>query len=279
MIRNICGKLILLVGIVVMISCGNNGEASPEIIMKAPQLVLDTMQIDSLERSRIVRILLPSNYENTKERYPVLYMMDGQNLFQDMTSYAGEWHVDETLDVLVNDGLPQAIVVGVDNGGEHRLQEYNAYDHDRYGKGEGKVFVQWMIETLKPRIDSMYRTSVVPADTWIIGSSFGGIIAFYATAVYPNVFTKAGLLSPSFWASEEYYELAENISSDVRIYMSAGEKEGEQMVNSLDEMAQKLISNGFPADHLYHEIIPGGEHNENLWTGEFSKLYQWMVKE
>ena len=111
-----------------------------------------------------MRLYLPPGYANAPDkRYPVIYMHDGQNLFDDATSYAGEWGVDETLDAMAASQGFEAIVVGLDNGGEHRMQELNPFDHPRFGPGEGEAYLAFMVETLKPWIDGLYRTLPDPA--------------------------------------------------------------------------------------------------------------------
>src|SRR6185436_17362584 len=97
-------------------------------------------------------LYLPKGYKQSKKRYPVLYMHDGQNLFDDSTSFSGEWKVDETLDLLEN----PCIVVGIDNGGLKRMNEYNPHDTEQFGKGEGHQYLEFIAKTLKPYIDKKY---------------------------------------------------------------------------------------------------------------------------
>jgi predicted alpha/beta superfamily hydrolase len=244
----------------------------------SPDLIIDTIHISSLQRDRIVRILLPKGYPSSSKSYPVIYMMDGQNLFEDSTSYVGEWHVDESMEVLRDQDSLEAIIVGIDNGQDLRMKEYNPYDHERYGAQEGKPFLDNLVKELKPSIDSTYRTLSDKENTVIMGSSMGGLIAFYAIATYPEVFGNAGVLSPSFWISEEVKKLPEQIDNNAKIYMATGEKEGTGMVNSLEEMKTMLQQNGLSDAHLYAEIIPGMEHNEKFWTAEYPKAIKWFFK-
>lgn len=132
-------------------------------------------------------------------------MHDGQNVFDAKTSAYGEWNVDEILDSLYQTNIQQAIVVGIDHGGEDRLKEYNPYD-SKYGKGAGKAYVAFLVKTLKPYIDAHYSTLRDAKHTSIEGSSMGGLISMYALARYPKVFGDAGVFSAAFWIAPEVYK-------------------------------------------------------------------------
>jgi predicted alpha/beta superfamily hydrolase len=175
--------------------------------------IIDTaFLIPQLKRTRRVWIYLPKSYAaNTGKRFPVLYMHDGQNVFDDATSYSGEWGVDEFLD---STKLAQSIVVAVDHGGNKRLNEYNPYDNEKFGKGEGSAYVDFLVKTLKPYIDKNYRTLPDQPNTSVAGSSMGGLISLYAILRYPSVFGGAGVFSPAFWIS------GSGIYNDIRKYGS-----------------------------------------------------------
>jgi len=133
--------------------------------------IVDTaFLIPQLNRTRRVWIYLPRDYSRSGERYPVLYMQDGQNVFDDLTSFAGEWSVDETLDSIGNH-TSEMIVVAVDHGGDKRVNEYCPYDMEKYGAGEGDRYVDFLVKTLKPFIDKTYRTEKGKKNTFIAGSS------------------------------------------------------------------------------------------------------------
>ena len=142
-------------------------------------------------------IYLPKGYATSSKLYPVLYMNDGQKfiLFNEKTAAFGEWGVDECLDTLQKKLDKECIVVGIDHGGDKRLTEYNPYDHPEYGKGEGKQYADFLANTLKPFIDTHYRTKKGPENTCIAGSSMGGLISLYTVIQYPNSFGTAGILS------------------------------------------------------------------------------------
>ena len=161
--------------------------------------VIDTaFFMPQLNRHRRIWIYLPEGYASSNKKYPVLYMHDGQNLFDEATGPFGEWGVDEALDTL-GPHHKELIVVGIDNGAEKRLNEYSPYDMEKYGKGEGDQYVDFLVKTLKPFIDKHYRTKKDDDNTFIAGSSMGGLISFYAILKYPKVFGAAGVFSPAFW--------------------------------------------------------------------------------
>ncbi|BDX04927.1 hypothetical protein MACH26_04480 [Planctobacterium marinum] len=125
-----------------------------------------------------------------------VFMHDAQNLFDEKTSFAGEWRVDESLNALAQEHDLQLIVVGIDNGGEHRTQELSSWDHEKYGKAEGEQYTDFIVNVLKPYIDDRYRTLPDATNTAIMGSSMGALSSHYAIHTYPEIFSKAGLFSP-----------------------------------------------------------------------------------
>ncbi|MEK7225470.1 MAG: alpha/beta hydrolase-fold protein, partial [Bacteroidota bacterium] len=175
--------------------------------------IIDTaFLIPQLNRVRRIWIYLPENYSASTGRYPVLYMHDGQNVFDDATSFSGEWGVDECIDSMKN----KCIVVAVDNGAQKRINEYCPYDFslktlglsnaDSLHKGEGGLYIDFLANTLKPFIDNNYRTLKDKEHTFIAGSSMGGIISMYAVLKYPKVFGGAGVFSPAFWVGPKIFD-------------------------------------------------------------------------
>jgi predicted alpha/beta superfamily hydrolase len=236
------------------------------------------LEMPGLNRKRQIRIYLPPGYASSDKRYPVLYMHDGQNLFDDATSYAGEWKVDETLDALAKDGKLELIVVGIDNGQEKRMSELNAWDSPRFGRGEGREYMDFIVKVLKPLVDHSYRTLPDRANTAVMGSSMGGLISHYAIAQYPEVFSKAGVFSPAYWTAPASYEfvLAKPVPKDARIYMATGEDEGDSMVPDVKRMADVVRGTGHPLDHMVLKIVPRENHNEGFWSRQFGEAVQWL---
>jgi predicted alpha/beta superfamily hydrolase len=239
--------------------------------------IVDTsFLIPQLSRTRKIWIYLPETYASSKKKYPVLYMHDGQNVFDEATSYAGEWGVDETLDSLVP--TEECIVVAIDHGGNKRLTEYNPYDNERFGKGEGEKYVDFLVKTLKPWIDDHYRTYKKKEKTFIAGSSMGGLISLYAVLKYPKVFGGAGVFSPALWTARGIFRDIEQKGKKMKskIYFYAGKLENETMVP--DILRAFEIMHKISKSKMELVIRDEGRHNEATWRKEFPLFYKWVIK-
>lgn len=236
--------------------------------------------MDGLDRQRNVRLYLPPSYENSDKRYPVIYMHDGQNLFDDATSYVGEWGVDETLNQLAQQQNFEVIVVGIDNGGEFRMNELSPWENKRFGEAQGKQYMDFIVQVVKPYIDSNFRSKSARADTAIIGSSMGGLISHYAIHAYPEVFSKAGIFSPSYWYSQDVFSFSQTKKAalDARLYVMYGDKEGDGMIGDTDKMLRQLKQQGHPRKNMIFKRVPDGEHNEKLWRSEFAEAVLWLFQ-
>jgi predicted alpha/beta superfamily hydrolase len=249
--------------------------ASPQV-----SIMTDSFFIPQLNRYRKIWLYLPKTYQTTTEYFPVLYMHDGQNLFDKKTSFSGEWRVDETMDSLIAKGHQPCIVVGIDNGGSQRLNEYSPWINAQYGGGQGDEYIDFIVKTLKPHIDDKYRTIRDANHTGIMGSSMGGLISSYAGVAYPDVFGKVGAFSPSYWFSPKAFSQVEErkVDPDSHNYLIAGDKEGGSQVADLVKMYQTIIDNGGRLDHTYMVHHAYGTHTEKYWAGEFAKAYLWLFE-
>jgi predicted alpha/beta superfamily hydrolase len=238
--------------------------------------ILEPMRIAPLGRDRTIRLYLPPGYETSGKRYPVLYMHDGQNLFDDATSYVGEWGVDEALDALAGEGL-ELIVVGIDHGGEKRFNELSPWPHAQFGRGENVPYTQFVVDVVKPFVDANYRTKPGRADTGIMGSSMGGIASHYALYARPQVFSKAGIFSPAYWTGPaiEAWTAEKSLPPDTRVYMNMGEKEGGDMGRPFAPMSALVQADVAPGA-FHAEVVPGAEHNERFWRDEFPKAVRFL---
>lgn len=242
------------------------------------QLLPERFEIDGLQRSREVRIYLPPGYASQADRrYPVLYLYDGQNLFDAATAFAGEWEVDETLDRLAREQGFEAIAVGIDHGGEHRITELSAWDHPRHGRGEGEAFTRFLVGTLKPYVDRHYRTEAGPARTVLVGSSMGALAAHYAIHRHPEVFGGAILFSPSYWYAEAAFVQAvqQPLPATARVFLYAGGREGEEMTAAAQRMHALLLGLPTPPATQLH-IVAEAEHNESAWRQELPHALGWL---
>ncbi|PCJ50046.1 MAG: esterase [Gammaproteobacteria bacterium] len=245
------------------------------------EVIAQTFTIPVLNRKRNLRIYLPPDYHTSDKHYSVIYMHDGQNLFDDVTSYVGEWNVDETLNKLfVEKGL-SIIVIGIDNGQDKRMNELSPWPNSKYGAAEGEHYMEFIVKLVKPFVDKNYRTLSDQKNTAIMGSSMGGLISHYGIFNYPDTFSKAGIYSPSYWFSDEVFKFsdAKKLHKNSKLFILVGRKEGPGMVKNVNKMSNQLITNGLNLEQIKTKVVKGGEHNEKLWSSEFSETIQWLFSE
>lgn len=243
-------------------------------------LVSTSFKMSSLDKERTIYMYLPSTYKNSTKRYPVLYMQDGQNLFDQLRSYSGEWEVDETLDKLALSMGLEVIIVGVDHGGSERIDEYTPWPLKNHpSKQQGDAYVQFLVNHLKPFIDKEYRTLNDRTNTAIMGSSLGGLISLYAVLKHPETFGMAGVFSPSLElvTSDEFVAKNSNLKES-RVYFLAGSMESKHMVSRMSETVEIMNSSGFPSENIESKEVEGGQHNEKLWREEFEEAVVWLFK-
>ena len=242
-------------------------------------MVIDTaFSVPQLGRTRRIWVYLPPDYKTTSKKYPVIYMHDGQNLFDAFTSGYGEWGVDEVMDSLFLQRAPMAIIVGVDHGGSERLTEYNPWSNERFGKGRGDDYADFLAQTLKPYIDQKFRTLAAAKSTAVAGSSMGGLISMYTAAKYPAIFGKAGVFSPSFWIAPDIYSfVAGKKAARQKYYFVAGDLESKEMVPDMQKMYDQLRRQGMSAKRLSFRHAADGRHSEWFWHREFPDFYKWIM--
>jgi predicted alpha/beta superfamily hydrolase len=244
-------------------------------------MILDEdFYMPQLNRERRIWIYLPPDYNESDKAYPVLYMHDGQNIFDVATSFSGEWEVDESLNELFDNGDEGIIVVAIDNGGEERINEYSPWVNPQYGGGEGDEYINFIVDNLKPYIDESFRTLPEREHTGIMGSSLGGLISMYAAIEHQDVFSKAGIFSASFWFSDQSYMHVANTGKqeDMKIYLIAGAQEGSGggQVEDMFAMYNTLLNAGFSEDELVALAHPDGQHSEWYWAREFPDAYEYL---
>ena len=241
-------------------------------------LIRDSFYIPQLARYRKIQVYLPPNYNASKKRYPVLYMHDGQNLFDEFTAPYGEWGVDEALDTLQKQIGKYAIMVAIDHGTEKRITEYNFEDNKKYGKAEGTAYIDFLRTTLKPFIDKKYRTKKDKANTAIAGSSLGGLISTFAVLQYPKTFGAAGIFSPSYWIAPSIDSLSRqgHKNTKSRFWFYAGEQESTTMVADMKMVKDNIETK--TKNNFSFNIDATGAHNEQTWRRWFPSFYLWWMK-
>jgi predicted alpha/beta superfamily hydrolase len=232
--------------------------------------------------TRTLRVLVPANYfspRNARRSYPVLYMQDGQNLFDANTSFAGEWHVDETVEHLVGGfKIPPMFVVGIDNGGEKRSAEYLPYPDPHNDKGNvsqpkdvhGKEYARFVITEVMPFIEKKYRVSRGAANTGLGGSSYGGDIALYTALEYPGTFGHLLVESPPLDIGDGQLlkdaAKAKQLPAKMYLAIGTGEDANGEAVKQVQELETILRKKGMNESRLKVMVEEGAEHNEGAWS-------------
>lgn len=222
----------------------------------------------------------PATYGAGDHRYPVLYMQDGQNLFDPRTSFAGDWGLTTALAWANRRGI-EPIVVGIYNAGRLRFDEYSPFAEPGTGGGAGDRYLAFLTRTVKPLVDARFRTRTDRAATGIAGSSLGGLISLYAFFRFQPVFGFVGALSPSLWfGSEAIFEVvAQSPRPDGRVYLDIGVHEGERHVLLARRMRDLLIERGLePRRTLRYVEDQDGAHREADWGRRFRKALPFLLR-
>ncbi len=230
-----------------------------------------------------VLVHLPLGYEaGAATRYPVLYMQDGQNLFDAATSFAGEWRMDETSDALAREGvIRQPIIVGVYNAGAYRIDEYTpTRDAARRAGGKALLYGRMLVEELKPFIDATYRTLPDAVDTGLGGSSLGGLVALYLGLIHASVFGKLAVFSPSVWWDNRFIVRrirALRSKPASKIWLSTGTAEGEGVVEAARRVRGALVTKGWTLGiDLDYVEVDGAPHTEAAWAGLVGPMLRFL---
>ncbi|GAB4545911.1 MAG: alpha/beta hydrolase [Anaerolineae bacterium] len=240
--------------------------------------------------TRDILVWLPPAYASDQaRRFPVLYMHDGQNIFDEYTSYAGEWRVDETMTELAAEG-DAAIVVGIPNMGDTRIQEYNPYPDPRFPAARGNDYIRFMIETVKPLIDASFRTLPDAPNTGLAGSSMGGLISMHGFLTHPEVFGFCGAFSTAFWFGERQLEatVRQRGAGHGRLYHDIGTAEGHILQNVPDadnryfhgvrQLQQALLEVGYrEGENLMYVEDRGARHHESDWARRLPAALRFLL--
>ncbi len=233
-----------------------------------------------LGNARDLLVYLPQSYGQTSTRLPVIYMHDGQNLFDEATSFAGSWHVGETMDALEQ----EAIIVGIPNISEQRIHEYSPFKMGRFGGGRGDLYLQFLLETIKPLVDADFDTLPDRAHTGMVGSSMGGLISLYGFFRYPEAFGFVGALSPALWfARKAIFPFVERAPfAPGRIYLDAGSDERRGsfcFCEDVQKMADLLRDKGYDEAVVKYVEEEGGAHHESAWARRLPEALRFLLRE
>ena len=253
--------------------------------------VLEGVASLELDHRRDLLVWLPPSYRRGARRYPVLYMQDGQNLFDPATSHAGDWQIDLSMRALADDGV-EAIVVGIPHAGRRRLTEYTPFHDPWVGGGQGDLYLKFLVETVKPLVDRSFRTAPERERTAIMGSSLGGLISLYAAFSLPHVFGLAGVMSPSLGTGGEsifpFIEGKQRLPA--RVYLDVGTREALGKIPALAEAASKRYADRVrrmrfllerkldaPARNLLYVEDEGALHHEAAWARRFPPAVRFLL--
>lgn len=206
-------------------------------------------------------------------RYPVIYFHDGQNVFDDHTSYSGEWHADETLEMLADEGL-EAIAIGVPNAGDARMDEYNPWRSSELWQGRrvggrGDAYLDWLVRHVKPLVDASFPTLTDRMSTAIVGSSMGGLISLYAALCHADTFGLAGVMSPAIlWSDYRVLRLiADRGVPPSRIHVDMGGREWRGMTADTRRLRDALVAAGMVEGRdLNYVEERHAAHHEEAWA-------------
>ena len=243
-------------------------------------VTLPGVESPELGNRRDLIVWLPPAYARSGRRYSVIYMHDGQNLFDPRTSYAEPWRVDRAMERAGQRSV-EAIVVGVPNMGMERIEEYSPFVDARAGGGKGDRYLDWIVGTVKPLVDERFRTRPDRAHTGMAGSSMGGLITLYAYLRDPSVFGFIGVLSPSLWFAGRSIFSTLRASSYVpgKIYLDIGAREGGKALEDARSMRDALIEKGYTLGRELRWVEDlKGRHNEVDWGRRFGEAVTFLLK-
>jgi len=237
-----------------------------------------------LLNQRDLIIYLPPGYQEQPERrFPVLYLHDGQNLFDGTTSFIPgmDWHVGQTADHCIREGLVEPlIIVGIYNAGKQRLGEYTPTRMARLGGGRANRYAKFLLEELRHFLFGNYRVLEGAENTGIGGSSLGGLVSLYLGLRQPGIFGKVAALSPSVWWNERVihrFADAAPVRPLPRIWLDIGTREGPRIVEDVERFRDILLRKGWQlGSQLHYQRVEGAVHNEAAWAQRVGPFLQFL---
>lgn len=259
-----------------------NGRIYEERYLPGIEIISEEFEIPQLIKTRRIAAILPHDYHRSDKSYPVLYLQDGQNLFDEFAPF-GTWGVDKRLALMARKKHHELIVIAIDHAEDQRIEEYTPSHETRLGVGDGKKYVRFLADTLKPFVDKHFRTLPGREHTGIGGSSMGALVSLYAGLLYPEVYSKLLVFSPSLWVDPDLLKKTPVFPDHVgmRTYLYAGVKEGTALISHTLRLKQRL--EGLEKEGMRFDINLSinqrGEHSEKYWGREFYKAISWLYFE
>ena len=236
-----------------------------------------------LRNQRDLIVYTPPGYDDQPgRRFPVLYLQDGQNLFDGATSFipGQDWHVGQTADACIQSGaVAPLIIVGMYNT-KARIREYTPTHVPKLGGGRADRYAKFLIEEVKPFIEREYRTLSGSQHTGIGGSSLGGLVSLYLGLKHSRIFGKIAALSPSVWWNQHVihrFAKAATVEPRPRIWLDIGTREGSRIVQEVEKFRDVLLEKGWQLERdLHYERVEGAEHNEIAWAQRVRPFLQFL---
>jgi predicted alpha/beta superfamily hydrolase len=241
-----------------------------------------------LEKEKRIYLYLPKSYDKTEQHYSVLYMHDGQNLFDTKTAYSGEtWQIMEHYEK--NPDLPELIIVGIEQGQDRsdELVPYSfTFDDGEKAGGKADKYLDFITKELKPYIDRKYRTFKSPKNTAIMGASFGGVNSYYAALKYSDFFSRIGCISNAVLFDGFFKQLLKDTKASTfenirKIYIDTGTNESEKIAHQKlylqnNQLLVEALEKKVPKENLRFEIIDGGKHHETDWSKRIENIILFL---
>lgn len=251
-------------------------------------VLLEIVESPQLRNRRTVRVWLPTGYDASADRYPVIYFHDGQNCFDAATSaFGAEWKLDEAAtDLIARKEIPGVILVGIDNTGGTRIDEYTA-TRTALGGGKADTYAEFVVRTVKPMIDARFRTKPDRASTFTAGSSLGGLVSLHLLRKFPDTFAGAGVISPALWWDDRAVLRAFEADKtpflpDTRIWLDIGTAEGPpgqwgEHIRHTRDLRTLLLARDLPDKNLSYLEADNAPHNETAWSARAPAILKFLL--
>ncbi|WP_214070178.1 alpha/beta hydrolase-fold protein [Mucilaginibacter sp. dw_454] len=259
------GLLILLISLADCLYAG--------VAADTPRYDIVKLEIKRLKRQRTLHIYFPPSYWNTRKKFPVIYVQDGQTTFiKDAYNNNESWYADSLVNLMPTN--KQCIIVAIQSGiNSVRMQEYNPYT----GTSDAAIYAAYVAKDVKTYIDTTFRTLQDAKHTAVVGSSMGGLISMYIAAKYSDIFGVAGIFSPAFWYAEPVYDdmTKQAINPKSKFFFAYGDDEGNE-ADYVNRMVTLLNNKKIGPKNIPAPLVTKGKHDEKQWRLDFEAFYRWF---
>jgi predicted alpha/beta superfamily hydrolase len=236
-----------------------------------------------LRNQRDLIVYLPPGYDEQPWRhFSVMYLHDGQNLFDGATSFipGQDWHVGQTADALISGGVVEPIIIVGMYNTKARIREYTPTWVPKLGGGRADRYAKFLIEEVKPFVEREYRTLPGTQHTGLGGSSLGGLVSLYLGLKHADIFGRIAALSPSVWWNQRViarFAAEAEVNPRPRIWLDIGTREGPRIVPDVESFRDVLLQKGWRlGDDLHYERVEGAEHNEAAWAQRVAPVLRFL---